>query len=120
MGYQAEALHDAERAVRFNPFSVDAQFVLAGAQQRLGRTVEARETLKHATELEPENFATWKQLAIYERDFWGEPEAAREHFERAVSLNPQDKQLRMEAGLQDTGGEDDPALSGSSSGEDQG
>ena len=99
MGFQAEALHTAEKAASYNPLSVDALFVLAGARQRLGRVQEARRALERATELEPQNYETWKQLAIYERDYWSEPELARQHFEKAVTLNPQENQLREEAGL---------------------
>ena len=100
MGFQAEALHTAGKAAAYNPLSVDALFVIAGARQRLGRVQEARRALERATELEPQNYETWKQLAIYERDYWDEPELARQHFQQAVSLNPHDKQLCMEAGLE--------------------
>ena len=100
-GYQVEALHTAESAVFYNPFSIQALFVLAGNQQRIGRVVEARATLTKATELQPLNYITWEQLALYERDRWHEPEKAREHFEKAVSLNPLDKYLRKKAGVID-------------------
>lgn len=101
MGFQAGSLHSARRAVTVNPLSVEARFVLAGVQNRLGREDTARETLISATELEPENYETWIQLAMYERDFWDEPKLSGEHFEIAVSLNPHDKQLKEEAGLTD-------------------
>lgn len=99
-GKHIEALHTAQRSVTVNPLSVDALFILAGAQQRVGYDEAARRSLIKATELQPQNYATWKQLAVYERDYWDEPDLAREHFEKAVSLNPQDKLLRLEAGLE--------------------
>ncbi len=99
LGLQVEALHTAEAATFYNPVSIQGLFVLAGAQQRLGREVEARTTLVKATELQPLNYATWEQLALYERDRWLLPDQAREHFLRAVELNPQDRHLRKEAGL---------------------
>lgn len=100
-GYQVEALHAAESAVSYNPFSIQALFILAGDQQRIGRVEEARSTLMMATELQPLNYATWEQLALYERDRWHEPESARAHFEKAASLNPLDKYLGKEAGVID-------------------
>lgn len=101
LGYQIEALHSAEKAVFFNPYSVQSLFVLAGAQQRLGRELEAKTTLIKATELQPFNYAAWGQLATYERDRWGEPESAQEHFQIASSLNSQDTDLQKEAGVID-------------------
>ncbi|MHB1389954.1 MAG: hypothetical protein ACYCXF_01800 [Thermoleophilia bacterium] len=98
-GNNSQALHTAGRAVMLNPLSVGALFVLAGAQQRLGRESETRETLIKATTEQPLNYTTWEQLATYERDRWGQPELAATHFARAVSLNPFDEQLRKKAGL---------------------
>ena len=99
MGWQAEALHAAQQSVNYNPLSINSRFVLAGAQQRLGRTREAKETVANATAMQPDNYIAWEQLAIYERDKWGEPDLAREHFAKAVSLNPHDQRLRVQAGL---------------------
>lgn len=99
LGDQADSLHIAESAVNVNPASVKARFVLAGAQHRLGREAEARKTLIRAIALQPLNYETWRQLAIYERDYWGEPAAAREHFAVAISLSPYDDHLQVEAGV---------------------
>lgn len=99
MGYQVESLHSADSAIKYNPLSINAYFVLAGAQQRIGHEADARVALIKATRLQPLNYQTWEQLAIYERDRWNEPEQANEHFEKAVSLNPYDKYLRKEAGI---------------------
>ena len=99
MGYKVESLHSAEAAVFYNPLSAQALFVLAGAEQRLGREEEAKSTLIKATQIQPQNYATWEQLALYERDRWHEPERAAEYFENAISLNPADRHLRAEAGL---------------------
>ncbi|MBI5870575.1 MAG: hypothetical protein HZB44_06415 [Actinobacteria bacterium] len=99
LGFQIEALHTAEAAGTFNPLSIQSLFVVAGAQQRVGHMVDARAALIKATELQPMNYQTWLQLAIYERDRWNEPDKAREHFDKAISLNPHDKYLKKEAGL---------------------
>lgn len=99
MGFKVEALQTAEKAVSFNPLSVQALFVLAGAQERIGREKEAKNTLVRATEIQPQNYLTWEQLALYERDRWHEPEEAAENFKKAVNLNPLDQHLRIEAGL---------------------
>ena len=93
MGERAVALHKAEAAVRYNPFSVSARFVLAGAQRRLGREVAARNSLQKAIDMQPDNYLTWTQMALYERDYWNEPESARNHFGKAYTLNPQDLML---------------------------
>lgn len=98
-GFQVESLHTAESAVFYNPLSIQARFVLAGAQQRIGRVVEARTTLLKATEMQPLNYLTWRQLALAERDHLDSPELAEEHFRKAISLNPLDIQLREEAGI---------------------
>ncbi len=99
-GEYVKSLHAAERAVKINPISVQARFVLAGAQQRLGREVEARKTLIRATEIQPLNYATWELLALYERDRWHQEELARQHFDTAIKLNPNDDRLRENAGLE--------------------
>lgn len=98
-GFQVEALHTAEKAASINPFSINALFVLAGAQQRLGREEEAKKTLIEATELQPQNYATWRQLAVYERGHWQMPAEAKIHFQKAIELNPGDQGLKTEAGL---------------------
>lgn len=99
MGYQVEASHTAQSAIVYNPVSIQALFVLAGAQQRIGHEADVRAALIKATELQPLNYQTWQQLASYERYHWNEPEKAMEHFEKAVSLNPHDKYLRKESGI---------------------
>jgi len=99
LGFQADALSTAQTAVTLNPLSIRGRFVLAGAWQRLGQEQEARDTLQQATGIQPRNYTVWEQLAVYERDRWGEPELARENFEIAMNLNPLDKQLRARAGL---------------------
>jgi tetratricopeptide (TPR) repeat protein len=98
-GDQAEALHAAESSVAFNPMSIQNRFVLAGAQQRLGREVEARNTLVDAVSIEPLNYMTWEQLGIYERSQWNNEERAREYFAVAIMLNPYDQYLKVTAGV---------------------
>lgn len=99
MGYKVDSLQTAEAAVFYNPLSVQSLFVLAGAQQRIGRLVEAETTLKRATQIQPQNYATWEQLALYERDRLNEPDKAAEYFQKAVNLNPVDQHLKAEAGI---------------------
>lgn len=100
-GDQASALHAAEAAVEVNPVSVQGRFVLAGVQQRLGREAEARKTLVQAVAMQPLNYATWLQLALYERDRWGQEELAQRHFAVAISLSPFDDQMQVDAGVKD-------------------
>ncbi|MHB8857910.1 MAG: tetratricopeptide repeat protein [Thermoleophilia bacterium] len=99
MGYRVDSLQTAEAAVFYNPLSVQSLFVLAGAQQRIGRLLEAETTLTRATQIQPQNYATWEQLALYERDRLNEPDKAAEYFRKAVDLNPVDQHLKAEAGM---------------------
>jgi Flp pilus assembly protein TadD len=98
-GDQVSSLHLAEKAADYNPLSISAMFVLAGAQQRIGRSVEARNTLLRATAEQPDNYLTWTQLALYERDQWGMPDEARSHFQKALSLNPFDPLVKESLGI---------------------
>ncbi len=98
-GYQVESLHSAESAASWDPVSIDALLALAGADERMGWQEQAQKTLEKATRLEPLNYLVWEQLAIYERDYWHKKASAREHFAKAISLNPQDEQLRQEAAM---------------------
>ena len=98
-GYQVDALHTAESAQSWDPVSVNAIFVLAGAEQRMGWQQDSRKTLERATRLEPLNYATWESLAVEERNNWGMPDQAARDFARAIALDPQDKELRQTAGL---------------------
>lgn len=101
LGYHVDASHTAQSAISYNPLSIQAFFILAGTENRIGREADARAALIRATELQPQNYETWLQLALYERDHWNEPEKAREHFIIATNLNPYDKYLMKEAGLAD-------------------
>jgi len=99
---EVDSMQMAEAAVHYNPLSVDARFVLAAAQQKLGAREDAKQTLLAATEMEPLNYATWQKLGWYEIQYWNRPEEGREHYEKAVSLNPTNKPLKAEAS-QETG-----------------
>ncbi|MHB1412141.1 MAG: tetratricopeptide repeat protein [Thermoleophilia bacterium] len=98
-GYQVDALHTAESAQSWDPVSVNALFVLAGAEQRIGWQQNSRKTLEKATRLEPLNYATWETLAVEERNTWSMPDQAARDFARAIALDPQNKELRQMAGL---------------------
>ena len=98
-GMQVESLHTAENAASMDPFSITALFTLAGAQQRVGWQTDARNTLIKATRIQPDNYQTWEQLALYERDRWNMPVQAKTDFEKAVELDPQNKELKAEAEL---------------------
>ncbi|MCL4310768.1 MAG: hypothetical protein M0Z32_04080 [Actinomycetota bacterium] len=98
-GFQVEALHTAQSASAWNPLSVNALMVLAGAQHRVGYDTDAKTSLQKAVRMQPLNYEVWEQLAIYERDYWHMPQEAHQHFVKASSLNPYDAVLRQEAGL---------------------
>lgn len=98
-GFQVEALHTAQNASAWNPLSVNALMVLAGAQHRVGYDTDAKTSLQKAVRMQPLNYAVWEQLAIYERDYWHMPQEAHQDFVKASSLNPYDAALRQEAGL---------------------
>jgi len=86
-----------EQAIVFNPFSIEARLALAEAQHQQGFEQDSKQSLTEATELEPLNFITWEQLAFYEIRYWGQPEAAKIHYQKAIELNPYYKELIEEA-----------------------
>jgi O-antigen ligase len=87
------ALERVDTALVLNGASVEARFVQAAAEERLGRFEAAREALVAATRSEPRNHVTWAllgDLALRR----GNLDFARRSYRRAADLNPQDPGLR--------------------------
>jgi len=83
----ALALQDAENAVRLNPKSAGAYAECSYALTKLGRTDEAAQQIKLATELEP-NFSTaWQYRGELEMAR-GETLSAIESLSHAIETNP--------------------------------
>lgn len=83
----ALALQDAENAVRLNPKSAGAAAECSYALTKLGRTEEAAEQIKRATELDS-NFSTaWQYRGELEMER-GETLSAIESLSQAIETNP--------------------------------
>jgi Flp pilus assembly protein TadD len=93
-GDTAAAETAARRAARLAPLSVDPLVALADAQAQGGRPGEAVATLQKAVRLQPDNYEPYYSMGeLVLRDF-GDREAARAWFEKALSLSPQDPLVR--------------------------
>lgn len=73
----------ASRAVAWSPWSSEARRLLAEAQYSLGRSTQARTTLRQAIRLDPRNWELWLDLAVVERR-----SVRRAALTRALQLDP--------------------------------
>lgn len=89
----ADALDEAKSAERFDPWSVAARYLQAGALEDLGRPAAARKELVAALDLEPRNFATLGLLGDFEARS-GHKAKAQVYYRRALALNPLDVGLQ--------------------------
>jgi O-antigen ligase len=89
----AEALVQADRALRLDHEAIGAYYVKSAALARFGRGTAARAVLLEATRREPENFVTWTLLGDLSVRMSNLDEA-REHYRRALRLNPRDESLQ--------------------------
>jgi tetratricopeptide (TPR) repeat protein len=91
-----DALRDADRSLRLDPAAVQTYYVKAAALARFNEPEAARRALLSAAEREPSDFLTYAllgDLAVRTGDL----RRAREHYRRALSLNPRDPALRAAA-----------------------
>ena len=89
----ADALVEAERALRLDREAIDAYYVKSAALARFGRGAAARAVLLEATRREPRDFLTWTLVGDLEVRM-GDLEAARRSYGRALRLNPRDESLK--------------------------
>lgn len=82
-------LDTARTAQTLNPFALAPLRLQAGALETMGRTDDARATLRAAIELEPRTFVGYVLLADLELRA-GRPAEAQCHYAKALRLNPQD------------------------------
>lgn len=88
----ARALVVSERALALNAASLDARYVRAAAQARLGRYEAARAALEDAARVEPRNHVAWVllgDLAIRR----GDHALAARDYAQALARNPRDLAL---------------------------
>lgn len=87
-GDPAGALQAVESARGLNPLSLDPLRAEASARVLAGDLEGAGRALAEATELQPENPATWYELGAFELQIAKRPDAAIEPLERAAALDP--------------------------------
>lgn len=92
----ADALRNADRALRLDPASLPSYYVKAAALARFGEGDAARATLTEAARREPGDFVTWALLGdLATRQ--GDEQAAQRYYGRALALNPKDPALQASA-----------------------
>jgi cytochrome c-type biogenesis protein CcmH/NrfG len=90
----ADALREADRALRVDPEAIRAYWVKSAALARFGEAAASRAALEEAARREPGNYVTWAllgDLAVRA----GEPAHAERLYRRALALNPRDADLRQ-------------------------
>ncbi len=89
----AKALVEADRSLRLDAQAVSTYYVKAAAFARYGQADAAERTLREAAAKEPSDFVTWTLLGDFATRR-GRPAQAREHYRRALALNPRNASLR--------------------------
>jgi tetratricopeptide (TPR) repeat protein len=82
---KAEA--ELERAVQLEPNNADGLFQLARAYQQDNKIYEARQMFQRATEVDPEYFRAWQNIAAFQLAR-SEYDSAAANFKKAVDLEP--------------------------------
>jgi UDP-GlcNAc:undecaprenyl-phosphate GlcNAc-1-phosphate transferase len=91
-GDPAEAIRQADRALRLDGESLPAYYVKAAGLARLGDASASTATLAEAARREPHDFVTWALLGdLAVRT--GDEAAAQRNYARAATLNPRDPGL---------------------------
>jgi UDP-GlcNAc:undecaprenyl-phosphate/decaprenyl-phosphate GlcNAc-1-phosphate transferase len=94
--HPAEAVRQADRALRLDPEAVRAYYTKAAGLARFDQAAAARGALLEGARREPRNYVTWAllgDLAVRTGDLT----VARQDYGRALALNPRDAGLRRQA-----------------------
>jgi hypothetical protein len=94
-----EAVSTAKSAHSLNPLSVAPFEAQASAEEAAGRLAAARELYARAVDLQPLNWSTWYQLALFDQQVLGRNDLARSELERAHELDPHGCPVRQALGL---------------------
>jgi choline-sulfatase len=89
------AAEQLQRCLVLNPNFDNAMTGLARALAKLGRSDEAKDWLRKALQSNPQNYRAWYQQGLLDTN---DPAAAKEAFEKAVSIQP-----NFSAGQRDLG-----------------
>ncbi|MFB3813076.1 MAG: sulfatase-like hydrolase/transferase [Terriglobales bacterium] len=92
----AEAAAQLEKALELNHNFDQAMMALARALYAQGKHDGAREWLRHALKLNPQNFRAWYQLAWINSDH---PEMAREELLKVLAIQPNFALARRDLGM---------------------
>jgi UDP-GlcNAc:undecaprenyl-phosphate GlcNAc-1-phosphate transferase len=91
--HPADALSEANRALRLDKESIPAYYAKAAAIARFGDGATANAVLLDASRREPQNFVTWTLLGDLATRR-NEPLTAQRYYRRAAALNPRDAELQ--------------------------
>jgi tetratricopeptide (TPR) repeat protein len=94
-----EAVSAAKSAHSLNPLSVAPFEAWASAEEAAGRLAAARDLYARAVDLQPLNWSTWYQLALFDQQVLGRNDLARSELERAHELDPHGCPVRQALGL---------------------
>jgi cytochrome c-type biogenesis protein CcmH/NrfG len=90
----ADAVHLAEQARATDPLSPEPLFLLARAYIDRGQRARALGALQRATEIQPDNPATWRALAL----FLGPDRSSTPAWREVLRLDPRDAEAALRAG----------------------
>lgn len=81
-----EAADQLQRCLKLNPSFDNAMTGLARALAKLGRAEEAKNWLRKAVEINPQNYRAWYERGLLEAG--SDPAAARSAYQKAVAIQP--------------------------------
>ena len=83
-----QAAETAKSAHSLNPLAIEPLEAWASAEETSGRLVPARKLYVRAIKLQPLNWETWYELALFDKQVLGDNRAARRELRRAHELDP--------------------------------
>jgi len=94
-----QAVQSAKSAHSLNPLSIAPLLAWATAEEDGNQLGRARELYAQAVDLQPLNWESWYQLALFDRQVLGHNDVARRELRRALELDPHNCQVRTALAL---------------------